>query len=375
MKSSAKKKATTKVATGSLSACALKKYLPVLLLAAEKKTIIPVLAQFMLSGGKVIASNLDLFITLDGALTGDIKTCVWARKFGDFINLTDGDLKLSVADDDGIKTTVSSGATVVTFSSLDAKNFPVVPAPANPWVHINAADFLCLVRRARRTINKEESRYTLNGALLQLSNNNVRLISTDGHRLSLCEMDNADTVTPKKQALISSVALHAISLAISSDEVEKVLFSADDVYNYFRIGPLTVADKKLIGQFPNFEAVLKSKGKETVIQVSAKAMEDALKLARLFSDERSGCVRLTVDGDGARIESRDIGTGEFSQIVPAIIIGERKFSIGFNVQFLLDFFLGIEGDAELSFKDSATMGAFQQKGKDDFTYVLMPMRM
>lgn len=367
-------KARPKAATSTLATAKLKKYLPALLFIADRKTTIPALSQFLFSGGKIITSNLDVSLTLDGALSGDVDTCILAHSLGAFLALVDADLQITSEDKDGLKSVLRTGTVEVSLDVLSSKNFPSIPVPSGEWTEINASDFMCMVRRVRRSTSNEESRYTLNGALLQAFGTTLRMVSTDGHRMSVCEMQNADTSKLEKAMLISACALHVISLTLDAAEVDAIFIAADETHNHYKIGPLTISERQLKGQFPNWESVMKMRGKETVATVNVNEMVQALKLARVFADPRSGCVRLAVDGNSIRITAKDYERGEFSHNVPATIAGEKDFKIGFAVQSVLDFFLGIEGEAEMSFKDSATMGAFKQKDKDDFEYVIMPMR-
>ena len=107
-------------------------------------------------------------------------------------------------------------------------------------------------------ISNEESRYTLNGALLILKAESLAMVATDGHRLAHIEKtgETLANVTGEKKILIPRKALSELAGLLATTEETHVEFADDDSTLFFRIGARTLTSRKLTGQFPNYEAVM-----------------------------------------------------------------------------------------------------------------------
>ena len=139
------------------------------------------------------------------------------------------------------------------------------PRPQLSLIHISIAvtsistlALKTLIARTIFAISNEESRYTLNGALLVIKAESLAMVATDGHRLSYVEKPNEtlEGISGEKRVLIPRKALQELQQLLNNTEVEKVEFADDEHMLFFRVGHRTLSTRKLSGQFPNFEAVM-----------------------------------------------------------------------------------------------------------------------
>jgi DNA polymerase III subunit beta len=107
-------------------------------------------------------------------------------------------------------------------------------------------------------ISNEESRYTLNGALMLLKPESITMVATDGHRLAHCERsgEKFDGVSGEMKTLVPKKAMDELKSLLDSTDADTVEFAKDESTLFFRIGPRLLTSRQLTGQFPNFEAVL-----------------------------------------------------------------------------------------------------------------------
>ena len=142
---------------------------------------------------------------------------------------------------------------------LGRANYPQVPElPTVASVKISVPVLKTLIARTIFSISNEESRYTLNGALLILKAESIAMVATDGHRLSFVEKpgENSDGISGEKRFLIPRKALAELQSLLGATEAEHIEFADDDLWLFFRIGHRTLSSRKLTGQFPNYEAVM-----------------------------------------------------------------------------------------------------------------------
>src|ERR1017187_8150103 len=139
-----------------------------------------------------------------------------------------------------------------TFSGLDVFRFPELPAVARLIGDIKG--LRAALPRIRIAISKEESRFTLNGALLHMEGDTVEMCSTDGHRLSLCQLTSAYRYTDAFKAIIPSAGLAELDRL----KLDSVQISADENFVRFSFGTRQIISRKLTGNFADYQRVMPS---------------------------------------------------------------------------------------------------------------------
>ena len=236
-----------------------------------------------------------------------------------------------------------------------------------------------LIARTIFAISNEESRYTLNGALMVLKAESIAMVATDGHRLSWVEKpgETLEGISGEKRVLIPRKALQELQGLLSISDAEKVEFADDEHTLFFRMGHRTLSTRRLTGQFPNFEAVMPRDNTKFAV-VRASELSSAIQRVAQFADERSGAIRLRLEGNELKISSSSTESGESEDVIDTPYAGD-PIAVGFNSTYILDFLkaLGNEGEVRLEFKDSQTAGQMRPEDPDAeyrSKYVLMPMR-
>ena len=139
-------------------------------------------------------------------------------------------------------------------------NFPQVPEfpTSSGSFRISVPSLKNMVSKTIFAISNEESRYTLNGALLVLKAESMAMVATDGHRLAHIEKlgESLEGISGEKKTLIPRKALSELSGLLSNTDAETLDFADDDQTLFFKVGGRVLTSRKLTGQFPNYEAVL-----------------------------------------------------------------------------------------------------------------------
>jgi DNA polymerase-3 subunit beta len=351
----------------------------------ERKTTIPILSNFLIEAEddrlNITATDLDQAIrTSTAAKVKKAGSCtIPARKLYDYIKLLpDGDISIKLLDNHWVQ--IRSGRSNTKMVGMARANYPQVPEfPTVSVTSISSLALKTLINRTIFAISNEESRYTLNGALLVIKAESLAMVATDGHRLSYVEKPNEvlEGISGEKRVLIPRKALQELQTLLSVSEADKVEFADDEHTLFFRIGHRTLSTRKLSGQFPNFEAVMPRDNTKFAV-VRSSELASAIQRVAQFADERSGAIRIRLESNELKISSSSTESGESEDTIDTPYSSD-PIAVGFNSGYILDFLkaLNNEGEVRLEFKDSQSAGQMRPEDPDaeyKYRYVLMPMR-
>src|SRR6201996_2445347 len=355
----------------------------------ERKTTIPILSNFLVDatdgpeGGLINITATDLDQALRTSAKAKVKkpgACtIPARKLYDYVKLLpEGEISIKLLDNHGVQ--IRSGRSNTKMVGLGRANYPQVPdLPATTALKIPAIVLKTLISRTIFSISNEESRYTLNGALLILKAESIAMVATDGHRLSFVEKPEQplEGISGEKRILIPRKALAELQSLLSTTEAEHIDFADDDLWLFFRIGHRTLSSRKLTGQFPNYEAVMPRDNTRFAVVRTAE-LSSAIGRVAQFADERSHAVRLKLEQNELKVSAQSNEAGESEDSIETPYTFD-PIVVGFNSDYMLDFLkaLGNEGEVRLEFKDSQSAGQMRPEDPDaefKYRYVLMPMR-
>ncbi len=355
----------------------------------ERKTTIPILSNFLIEADgdrlNITATDLDQAIRTSAAVK--VKkpgACtIPARKLYDYIKLLpDGDISIKLLENHWVQ--IRSGRSNTKMVGMARANYPQVPDfPTVSVTSIPSAALKTLIARTIFAISNEESRYTLNGALLVLKAESIAMVATDGHRLSFVEKQGETLagISGEKRVLVPRKALQELQTLLANSDAPSVEFADDDHTLFFRVGHRTLSSRKLSGQFPNYEAVMPRDNSKFAV-VRSSELSAAIQRVAQFADERSGAIRLRLEGNELKISSQSTESGESEDTIDTPYSSD-PIVVGFNSGYILDFLkaLGNEGEVRLEFKDSQSAGQMRpEPGNSDpdaeyrSRYVLMPMR-
>jgi DNA polymerase III subunit beta len=348
----------------------------------ERKTTIPILSNLLLeaSGSRLMITATDLELSIRTSCEAKVKKegagTVPAKKLLELIRLLpDGEIRFKLLENHWIQLTSDRRNYKLVGMSKD--NFPALPNFAHAVVKIPAKLLASVIAKTTFAISLEESRYTLNGALLVLKAGSLTMVATDGHRLAMAEVDHKFEGLPAEtRVLVPKKAMNEVQrLAAEAGDNDLVEFAQDESHLFFQFGRRLLTCRKLTGQFPNYEAVLPREVNKTVI-LERSELQDALRRVAQLADQRSHAVRFMLAKEGLEISASSPEYGEAKEAIEKEFKGE-PITIGFNAQYLLDF-LGAAADGPISFelKDEQSAGQLRPVGDESsrYRYVVMPMR-
>ena len=352
----------------------------------ERKTTIPILSNFLFEafGDRLSITATDLDLSLRTSASAKVKkegSCtVPARKLYDYVKLLgDGDISVKLLENHWVQ--IRSGRSNTKMVGMARANFPALPQfPADSSIQIPAGVLRNLIAKTIFGISNEESRYTLNGALLVLKPESIIMVATDGHRLAHIERSNSKfPVSGEMRVLVPKKAMAELNtlLSVTDDPAASVEFAKDESTLFFRIGGRLLTSRQLTGQFPNYEAVLPRDNNKSVT-VHCDELSAAIQRVAQFADERSNAIRMRLGKNELKISSSNTETGESEDSLETAYNGD-EIVIGFNSQYLLEFLKVVaSGDVRFEFKDAQSAGQLRPDEAADseykYRYIVMPMR-
>jgi len=348
----------------------------------ERKTTIPILSNLLCEakGNRLTITATDLELSIRTSCEAKVKKdgsgTIPAKKLLELVRLLpDEEIRFKLLDNHWVQVTCDRRNYKLVGMSKD--NFPALPEFPHALVRIPAKLLASVIAKTTFAISLEESRYTLNGALLVLKPASLTMVATDGHRLAMVEMDHKfEGLTSETRVLVPKKAMNEVQrLAAESGDEAVVEFGQDESHLFFQFGGRLLTSRKLTGQFPNYEAVLPREVNKTVV-LERGELQDALRRVSQLADQRSHAVKFVLAKEGLEISSSSPEYGEAKEVIEKEFKGE-PIAIGFNAQYLLDF-LAAAADGPISFelKDEQSAGQLRPLGDESsrYRYVVMPMR-
>jgi DNA polymerase III subunit beta len=349
----------------------------------ERKTTIPILSNLLVEakGSRLTITATDLELSIRTSCDAKVKKegagTIPAKKLFELLRLLpeDGEIKFKLQENHWVH--ITSDRRNYKLVGMSKDNFPSLPAFPHAMVKIPAGLLAAAIAKTTFAISLEESRYTLNGALLVLKPGSLAMVATDGHRLAMVETDHKfEGFTAETRVLVPKKAMTEIQRLVGKvgDDVQ-VEFAQDESQLFFQVGRRLLTSRKLTGQFPNYEAVLPRDANKT-LSLERVELQNALRRVAQLADQRSHAVKFMLSNEGLELSSSSPEYGEAKEVIEKEYKGDT-ISIGFNAQYLLDF-LAAAADGPISFelKDEQSAGQLRPTGDEAtrYRYVVMPMR-
>src|SRR5262249_22808355 len=158
----------------------------------EKKTTIPILSNVLMEakGGRVYLTATDLELGIRSSCPAKVKKegagTVPAKKLLDYVRLLpDTDITVKFLENHWAN--ITCGRSRTKMAGMSRESFPELPQTPEPSNQIPVSLLSSMISKTIFAISMEESRFTLNGALLLIRPESIVMVSTDGHRLAYVE--------------------------------------------------------------------------------------------------------------------------------------------------------------------------------------------
>jgi DNA polymerase-3 subunit beta len=344
----------------------------------ERRHTLPILSNVLISAadGNVdfLATDLEVQITSRAALGNGAEGSITAaaRKLYDILRSLPEDAEVSLEAKES-RMTVRAGKSRFNLQTLAAADFPrmVEAKDASKTLSLPQKALKHALGLVQFAMAVQDIRYYLNGVLFSVDNGTLRVVATDGHRLSFASQaldgdhGNVEAILPRK------TVLELIKLLGDTDEPVALAIGSNQVR--FSFGGLEIVSKIVEGKFPDYQKVIPTTHKNR-IELDRAALAQSLNRAAILSNEKIRGVRLVFTKDALSIICTNNEQEEAEEGLAVEYDGD-PLDIGFNISYLLDVLNHVDSPTvSILMGDSNSSALIQMPGREDFKYVVMPMR-
>jgi DNA polymerase III subunit beta len=344
--------------------------------ALSTRTSVQILSGILLEAraGELRLAATDMELSLRASLTaqieGDGSIVLPGKTLVDIARLLPGDEVTIEHKPAESVVHVTAGTASYTLNTYNPEDFPRLPElEAVSTFSVERESLLETIQRVARAASRDESRPVLTGVLVQFGGGKLTMAATDSYRLAVKETTFSGTV-PDLEAIVPGRALQELArVAGSGDEVEigvqenQVLFSTDGVW---------LTTRRIDGQFPNYRQLLPESFEHELTLPRVELLEVIRRASVMI--QRATPLQLRFAEGELTVIARTHEVGESQESLPVAYTGD-VLEIGFNADFLRD---GLElldsDDVRVKLISPLRPAVIQGEG-DDFTYLVMPIRL
>lgn len=345
----------------------------------DRKATMPILANCCLhASGKLLtirATDLEVGIMVDHAaeVVAPGAVAVAARALFDIVKeLPDERVHLKTLPNHWI--TIVSGKSKFKIVGLSADEFPKLPDVGDGDVNtMDVAAFHDMIAKTAYAMSTDETRYNLNGVLLEYCKPQLRMVATDGHRLACVDRPVKGTWALDKGVLIPRKGIMEWKRLLDGAEGD---FSVrvDPKHVTVHRGNVTLIVRLIDGQFPPYQQVI-PKEHSRLLSVDRMALHQALRRVMLVTTDRSRGVCFRLSPGHLELSAKNADVGEAHEELKADYKGET-YEVGFNVKYFLDVLNVLEDEkAVLAMKGDMGPCLIRSEADPACVSVVMPMRL
>ena len=348
--------------------------------AIGSNNTLPVLNNILVKaeGKRVYFSSTNLEIAINCSIEADVRgegsITVPAKLLSNYVALvTDEKVEVSVLE--GNTLAVSSTTSNTKIKCISSDEFPLIPeVEKGVEVFIKTEDFHRSINETVFAASLNLSRPVLSGVLFLAKGDEVKLVATDSYRLAEKKLSSTEKVKEEVSCIIPARTVSELSKIITRSEEEKVKINISNNQILFSVNGVELISRLIEGRFPDYQKIIPT-GAPTTSTVSVEDLSLVLKRVSLFARENNNNINISVTNDGKMsVSSEETKVGEEKAEVPIDIEGENK-KIALNAQYLIDVLAHTSNDKVLfQIIDKVSPAIIRPAGKEDYVYIIMPLK-
>jgi DNA polymerase III subunit beta len=341
------------------------------------KPAIPILSNVLIEAthDQLILSATDLTTSMrsycEAKVIEEGALALPARRFFQLIReLTTSQVKISAPSSDFAE--IIAGSSTFKIHGMHKNEFPSLPDLVGALqVSLSSTLLKELLTRCSFSVSREESRYFLNGILLQIANQTATFIGTDGKRLGKTWTSVSTDPSFQGAYIVPLKAVEEMVKMLDGSDKEAILSLTHDKIFLEHNNSLLIT-KLLAGQYPDVERAIPSNATLS-LTLHREELMALLRQVSLFTTETSASVRFIFTTGQLHLNATSSEIGEGNVTMPVDYAGE-KLEIAFNPHYFLDILRhSKEETVRFSFIDSYNPGLISDSTSSLF--VIMPMRL
>ena len=355
------------------------KPLQVVIGIVERKQTLPILSNVLIEKEpriiRFIATDLEIQITTsieiesnDSEITA---ITVGGKKLQDILRILPDQSKISIELKEN-KAQIKSNKSRFSLQTLPSQDFPKLNDQLEDSKKITLSQLVLkkLLLSVQYAMAQQDVRYYLNGVLMIVEGNKLKVVATDGHRLAFNEETIDGEHTKQEIILPRKAVLELCKLLNDTEDLLELEFSQQQIKASF--SGINLVSKIIEGKFPDYERVIPKY--ENHLEMNRLVIQQALQRAAILSNEKFRGVRFVLTKKNLSIISSNSEQEEAQEEIETEYHGD-PVDIGFNVNYLMDGLNNINSEkAIISFGDPNSSILITTQDNEEYRYVVMPMR-
>jgi len=348
----------------------------------EKKQTMQILGNVYLEaddrGLTLVGTDMEIQLSthMDVVVDEPGRTTVNARKFNDIIKAAPNEANIQLSLNEQWLN-IQINRSQFRLATLDPDTFPIM-SNDNDEVSVSFVerDLVALIDTTQFAMAQQDVRYFLNGLLLEISNDHVRAVATDGHRLALSEKDLGSDVGEPRQMIIPRKTVMELLRLMNRDREDQISLQIGANQICISVQETTLISKLIDGRYPDYERVIPKNNTKHVI-VNCQELRGALTRAAVLSSERFAGASFSLETNRMMIEANN-SDQETSQEEIAVEYADDPMKISFNISYMTNVINAVETEdmvIELMAPESSALLRATEDSQIRSRYVLMPMKL
>jgi DNA polymerase-3 subunit beta len=365
----------------------LEKLLGKIIPAVPARTPMPILENFLfeVKDGQLTIYATDLEISLKSSLNivteDNVKLVVPARLLNDIVrSLKETTIHFKLTTNKKINLITDTGKYVISY--LEPEDFPEIPSVTEDKnakeineVTINGMELRYAFEKTAFAMSKEEMRPAMMGNLFEFTDDGLRFVTTDGHRL--VNLQKKDIKASFNQQYVIPERAVSVLLKVLDEKDVKMFMSKS--YVSFKLNDIELITRLIAQKYPDYNSVIPLEN-EFLLKVNSKEIHDSIKRMMLFSTTSTRRVKFSIKKNLLEISAEDLDLGASGEEKVACEYNGDDLEIGFNSAYVNDILNHISDNDEIIFKlHSPTKAVIIEpvikKENLDLMMLLMPVRL
>lgn len=345
----------------------------------ERKQTLPILSNVLIEKQankiRLTATDLEIQITTivnnDSSDENNCAITIGGKKIQDILRMLPDQSIISIETKEN-KAIIKSNKSKYTLQTLPSQDFPRLSEQLENTkkIALSQTKLKKLLESVQYAMANQDVRYYLNGVLIIIENNQLKVVATDGHRLAYNECDIEGNYDKQEIILPRKAVTELCKLLNNSTEMVELEFTPQQIKASF--SDIVLVTKVIDGKFPDYERVIPKYTNH--LNMDRTLIQQALQRASILSNEKFRGVRIVLTEKTFTIISSNSEQEEAQEEIETEYHGEA-LDIGFNINYLLDGINNVHSDnVILSFGDPNSSLLISSSENKDFRYVVMPMR-
>lgn len=349
----------------------------------EKRSNMPILSMILITADEttVKISATDLEISMQQTIEANVivsgSITISGRKLFEILKESKSK-EISIKEKDNNWIFISDDKTQYNLACMPSEEYPVFVEPEDvSLVEMDCSVLSEMINKTVYAVTLEEAGYKLSGVYaektVQDGINYLRMVSTDGHRLSLVDksIENLDNMNLEKGVMIPKKGLMELNKLAS--EGEKISLGFKENNCVAKNDNSLIVIRLLESKFPDYKEVISVDLKHH-IDLNRDDLLDGMKKMMILSSESSRGVQITLDNNKMELVSINPDLGDVKDNLEIEYSGE-KIELGFNSKYFVDALQAMESKkVTMGFLDNSSPCMIQGEYDRGFLGLIMPMR-